>query len=109
MIMEDFENIPLRGKPDASELHAAAIGRQTSSTINTPTEVDHYQFAASSTSMSAAKTEALSNVGSEIEPHRCRHPAATQHAHHRARRGRSMNESFTRFGFGLCSPSRSSI
>ena len=46
MNMEDFENIPLRGKRSDGGYTPLRSGRSSRKPINTPTEVDHYRFAA---------------------------------------------------------------
>jgi multidrug efflux pump subunit AcrB len=118
MTMEDFENIPLRGtRPPGFDpmqegrsagdprghtagytpLRSVAQIKQ----INTPTEVDHYQIRRVIDIYVATKTEALQQVGKDVN--RLLADTRTDKNTRIAVRGAavSMNESFRDFGLGL--------
>ena len=125
MSMEDFRNIPLRGvhpagySPDeegraASDMpaafwksdHIAGYTPLSSvadvQTINTPTEVDHYQIRRVIDIYVATKTEALQSVGNRINKLLAatktdRNTTLTVHG-----AVVNMNQAFKEFGIGLC-------
>jgi multidrug efflux pump subunit AcrB len=124
MSIEDFKNIPLRGAPlagygpeeegrAASEMpasfrqgdHAAGYTPLSSvadiQTINTPTEVDHYQIRRVIDIYVATRTEALQSVGARIN----KLLAATKTDRNTVLNVRgaviNMNQAFREFGIGL--------
>ncbi|MDX6459197.1 MAG: hypothetical protein QOE55_2894, partial [Acidobacteriaceae bacterium] len=118
MTMEDFQNIPLRGTrppgfdPMQEGRSAGDPGGHTAGytplrsvaqikQINTPTEVDHYQIRRVIDIYVATKTEALQQVGKEVN--RLLADTRTDKNTRIAVRGAavSMNESFRDFGLGL--------
>jgi multidrug efflux pump subunit AcrB len=118
MTMEDFQNIPLRGTrppgydPMQEGRSAGDIGGHTAGytplrsvaqirQINTPTEVDHYQIRRVIDIYVATRTEALQEVGKDIN--RLLADTKTDKNTRIAVRGAavSMNESFRDFGLGL--------
>jgi multidrug efflux pump subunit AcrB len=118
MTMEDFENIPLRGTrppgfdPMQEGRSAGDPGGHTAGytplrsvaqikQINTPTEVDHYQIRRVIDIYVATKTEALQQVGKDVN--RLLADTRTDKNTRIAVRGAavSMNESFRDFGLGL--------
>ena len=86
MNMEEFENIPLRGK-DRAELHAAALGRLHQTHRHTHRGRSLSACAASSTSMCSRASEALNTVSRQVN-HISQTSTAHGHAHHRPWRGR---------------------
>jgi multidrug efflux pump subunit AcrB len=124
MTMEDFENIPLRGKrpmgfgPNqegrgAGEDSAGQFqGDHTAGytplrsvaeikQINTPTEVDHYQIRRVIDIYVATKSEALEKVGADIQ-HLLNNTKTDRNTRLRMRGAAiSMNVSFREFGLGL--------
>src|SRR3984893_23165 len=118
MTMEDFQNIPLRGTrppgidPMQEARSAGDAGGHTAgytplrsvariSQINTPTEVDHYQIRRVIDIYVATRTEALQQVGKDVN--RLLAETKTDKNTRIAVRGAavSMNESFRDFGLGL--------
>ena len=124
MTMEDFENIPLRGKrppgysplqegrgasPEASQmwqdshtegytpLRSVADIKQ----INTPTEVDHYQIRRVIDVYVSTKSESLKSVGEKIRS-LVAHTQTDRNTRITMRGAvMDMNQSFKDFGFGL--------
>jgi multidrug efflux pump subunit AcrB len=124
MTMEDFENIPLRGKhpPGYSPLeegrgaspvspqiwkdsHAEGYTPLRSvadiKQINTPTEVDHYQIRRVIDVYVSTKSESLKRVGEKIQS-LVAHTKTDRNTVIRVRGAvMDMNQSFKDFGFGL--------
>jgi multidrug efflux pump subunit AcrB len=124
MTMEDFENIPLRGKhpPGYSPLeegrgaspvspqiwkdsHAEGYTPLRSvadiQQINTPTEVDHYQIRRVIDVYVSTKSESLKRVGEKIQS-LVAHTKTDRNTVIRVRGAvMDMNQSFKDFGFGL--------
>jgi multidrug efflux pump subunit AcrB len=99
MNMEDFQNIPLRGKgqKDYTPLRSVAFTKH----IDTPTEVDHYGLRRVIDIYVQPRSSALNTVSRQVN--RILKNVERPHGMRITVRGavESMTDSFTRFGIGL--------
>jgi multidrug efflux pump subunit AcrB len=99
MNMEEFENIPLRGKD--SERYTPLRSVVFTKKINTPTEVDHYQLRRVIDVYVLPKAEALNAVSKQVD--QAVKGVSTANGMRVLVHGavQSMDQSFLRFGLGI--------
>jgi multidrug efflux pump subunit AcrB len=99
MNMEDFENIPLRGKGQSSYTPLRSV--VFTKPIDTPTEVDHYALRRVIDIYVQPRSESLNTVSRQVNHilDGVQHPRGMRINIHGA--VKSMTDSFARFGIGL--------
>lgn len=99
MNMEDFQNIPLRGKGQQSYTPLRSV--VFTKPIDTPTEVDHYALRRVIDIYVQPRSSALNTINSQVQ-HILKHVETPRGMIITVRGAvRSMSDSFVRFGIGL--------